>query len=60
VHQGFFWWEIDITFYILKILSWFGLVWDLKGVPSHIRDNKMTDAVDKPQETNKIENSELA
>jgi stearoyl-CoA desaturase (delta-9 desaturase) len=29
VRQGFRWWEIDPTFYILKMLSWFGLVWDL-------------------------------
>jgi len=38
--QGFFWWEIDITFYILKIFSWLGLVWDLKGVPDHIKYSK--------------------
>ncbi len=38
--QGFFWWEIDITFYILKILSWLGIVWDLKGVPTNVRDSK--------------------
>lgn len=38
--QGFFWWEIDITFYILKIFSWVGLVWDLKGVPKHIKNSK--------------------
>src|SRR5258708_3272384 len=35
--QGFFWWEVDITYYGLKVLSWFGLIWDLKGVPEHIR-----------------------
>ncbi len=38
--QGFFWWEIDITWYILKIFSWFGLIWDLKGVPDHIKYSK--------------------
>jgi len=27
--QGFFWWEIDITHYGLKTLSWLGLVWDI-------------------------------
>jgi stearoyl-CoA desaturase (Delta-9 desaturase) len=31
--QGFFWWEIDMTYYVLKALSWVGLVWDLQ-VPS--------------------------
>lgn len=38
--QGFFWWEIDITFYILKLFSFFGLVWDLNGVPNHIKYSK--------------------
>lgn len=33
VRQGFFWWEIDITYYVLKVLSWFGIVWDLKLPP---------------------------
>jgi stearoyl-CoA desaturase (delta-9 desaturase) len=38
--QGFYWWEIDITFYILKVFSWFGLVWDIQEVPLHIRESK--------------------
>ncbi len=32
--QGFFWWEIDITYYGLVILSWLGLVWDLRPIPA--------------------------
>ena len=31
--QGFFWWEIDVTYYLLKALSWTGLIWDLRPVP---------------------------
>lgn len=31
--QGFFWWEIDITYYGLRLLSLFGLVRDLRDVP---------------------------
>jgi stearoyl-CoA desaturase (Delta-9 desaturase) len=34
--QGFYWWEIDITYYTLKVLSWFRLVKDLRKVPEHI------------------------
>jgi stearoyl-CoA desaturase (delta-9 desaturase) len=34
--QGFFWWEFDPTYYILKTLSWFGLVWDLKAPPQKL------------------------
>ena len=28
--QGLFWWEIDITHYVLKVLSWFRIVWEMK------------------------------
>src|SRR6478735_2299512 len=38
--QGFFWWEVDITWYILKMMSWLGLIWDLKGVPKHVKYSK--------------------
>lgn len=34
--QGFMWWEFDPSYYILKLLSWSGLIWDLKAVPSRI------------------------
>ena len=36
--QGFFWWEVDITYYVLRLLSAVGLVWDLRGVPEHVRE----------------------
>jgi stearoyl-CoA desaturase (delta-9 desaturase) len=35
--QGFRWWEVDLTYYTLKLMSWFGLVWDLKPVPAQLR-----------------------
>ncbi len=35
-NQGFFWWEFDPTFYILKLLSWVGLVWDLRTPPRRV------------------------
>jgi stearoyl-CoA desaturase (delta-9 desaturase) len=31
--QGIFWWEIDVAYYIIKALSWVGLVWDIKAPP---------------------------
>jgi stearoyl-CoA desaturase (delta-9 desaturase) len=34
--QGFFWYEYDITWYILKVLSWMGLIWKLRPVPAAI------------------------
>jgi stearoyl-CoA desaturase (delta-9 desaturase) len=41
--QGFYWWEIDPTYYILKAMSWVGLVWDIREPPARVlaegRDN---------------------
>lgn len=34
--QGMYWWEIDISHYILKVLSFFGIVWDLRRYPERI------------------------
>lgn len=34
--QGLYWWEIDISHYILKGLSAVGLVWDLQKAPNTI------------------------
>jgi len=37
--QGFYWWEIDISYYVLKTLSWTGLIWNLKPVPLAAYEN---------------------
>ncbi|MCP3679673.1 MAG: acyl-CoA desaturase [Gammaproteobacteria bacterium] len=34
--MGFTWYEIDISYYILKFLSLFHIVWDLKPVPRKV------------------------
>ncbi len=36
VRQGFYWWQIDVSYYLLKVMSWMGLVWNLKPVPERI------------------------
>ncbi|MDX2469948.1 MAG: fatty acid desaturase [SAR324 cluster bacterium] len=28
--QGLFWWQVDISHYILTVMSWLGLVYDIK------------------------------
>lgn len=33
---GFYWWELDLTYLVLKLLSLFRIVWDLQPVPAHI------------------------
>ncbi|MCG8613359.1 MAG: acyl-CoA desaturase, partial [Pseudomonadales bacterium] len=34
--QGFYWWEVDISYGILKIMAWLGIVQDLNPVPAHV------------------------
>jgi stearoyl-CoA desaturase (delta-9 desaturase) len=40
VRQGFRWWEVDVAYYILKAISWTGLIWDLKTPPAHVLRNE--------------------
>jgi stearoyl-CoA desaturase (delta-9 desaturase) len=32
-NQGFRWWEVDVTYYLLRAMSLVGLVWDLRRPP---------------------------
>ena len=34
--QGFVWWQIDLTYYVLKVMSWVGIVRELNPVPVRI------------------------
>jgi len=34
--QGFFWWEIDTTWYLLRALSWLGIVRGLRTPPARV------------------------
>jgi stearoyl-CoA desaturase (Delta-9 desaturase) len=34
--QGFRWWEIDVTYYALRVLQALGLVWDVREPPAHV------------------------
>jgi len=36
-NQGWFWWEVDLSYYVLSLLSWLGIVWDLRTPPDHIK-----------------------
>lgn len=38
--QGFRWYEIDITYYVLKAMSWGRLVWDLGAPPPEVVRNE--------------------
>jgi stearoyl-CoA desaturase (delta-9 desaturase) len=33
VRQGFVWWQIDISYYVLRMMAAVGLIWDLVPIP---------------------------
>ena len=46
-NQGFFWWEIDVSYYVLRAMSWVGLVWDLRLPPARILRPTFDDLKDR-------------
>lgn len=36
--QGFYWWEVDVSYYGLRLLALLGIVQDLRAVPAAARD----------------------
>ena len=36
--QGFYWWEVDVTYYIVRFFQAIGLVWDIKEPPARVYD----------------------
>jgi stearoyl-CoA desaturase (delta-9 desaturase) len=34
--QGFFWWEFDVTYMVLRVMAALGLVWDLHEPPAEV------------------------
>jgi stearoyl-CoA desaturase (delta-9 desaturase) len=52
--QGFFWWQIDITYYILKMMSFLGLIWGL-NLYLNVYDAHKTQIQNLKMNTNKIQ-----
>ena len=48
--QGFFWWEIDVAWYGLRLLEALGVVRDLTPVPAAIRDSHRRPATGRRDE----------
>src|SRR5204862_3847449 len=46
--QGFFCWEIDITYYGLLLLKQFGLAWDICEVPQRLKFPQPKSAAEIP------------
>jgi len=49
--QGFYWWELDVTYYVLVVLSWLGIVRDLTPLTIKKRESgKIADRAAQPAE----------
>ncbi len=52
--QGFFWWEIDLTYYSLLVLAALGIIWDLREPSAgqlaapRMRDHTVVEAISPP------------
>jgi stearoyl-CoA desaturase (delta-9 desaturase) len=42
-NQGFRWWQIDLTYYVLRLLAAIGVVWDLRRPPPSVLDAPRAD-----------------
>lgn len=49
-NQGWFWWELDVSYLVLRGLALTGLVWDLRTPPAHVRAGRLPSAGRKLQE----------
>lgn len=43
-NQGFRWFELDVSFEVLRVLSWLGIVWDLRRPPARVLAEAQPDA----------------
>src|SRR6185436_8794433 len=39
--NGFYWWEIDVTWYVIRAMAALGLVWDIQPVPQRIYEEAL-------------------
>lgn len=46
--HGFYWWEVDLTHYLLKGLSYIGIVWDLQTPPDRIYVETSSEKIIEP------------
>lgn len=45
--NGFYWWEVDPTYGVIRAMEWLGLAWNVQAVPDRIyREAEMEDELD--------------
>ena len=46
VRQGFYWWELDLTWYLLLAMEKLNLIWDLRPVPRNILSKNLATSLE--------------
>jgi stearoyl-CoA desaturase (Delta-9 desaturase) len=60
-NQGFFWWEVDPSYYLLRLLASVGLARDLRTPPAHVLErNRIDRPAPPPREHTPAVTSKLA
>ena len=57
--QGFMWWEIDVTYYVIKLMELLGIVWDVAPVPASVLDRNKVERKSKSDECLDLEQDEI-
>ena len=52
--QGFRWWEVDITYYVLRVLQLFGFIWDIRQVPAWVLNHPSPRQMSEGTDSEKI------
>ena len=52
--QGFRWWEVDITYYLLRGLQLCGLIWDIRPVPAAVLNEENLNQSNQDSNSEKI------
>ena len=53
-NQGFFWWEVDLSFYLIKLFQAVGLVWEVRTPPQKILADTIAARADQPEAVERI------
>lgn len=48
--QGFRWWQVDVTYYLLRLMALTGLIWDVREPPRHVVDAPHAEKVAPPSD----------
>lgn len=59
-NQGFKWWEVDVSYYVLRLLSIPRIVWDLRGVPANKLNATIQAGVTVPNPANDNETTPIS